>query len=114
MNGIASTETIHRDKGDYWLEYKAELSAGDMRRLRRNFIRVDDKGNAHIKADDPEAYGWALIRLGMVDWSFTDIEGNKLPITDEGIGSLRDQTCTEIVSILGEQYKPLSQDRKNE
>lgn len=114
MNGVASTETIRNDRGEYWLEYRAELSAGDMRRLRRNFIRVDSAGNAHIKADDPEAYGWELVKLGMVDWSFTDKEGEKVPITDEGIGSLRDQTCTEIVSILGEQYKPLSQERKNE
>ncbi len=106
MVGLASTGTIRKEHDGWWLEFKEELCAGDMRRLRKGFIRVDGAGNMSIRAEDPEQYGWDLIKLAVTAWSFP------VEITDDGIGRLSDRIVTQITQDLNEQYKPISEQQK--
>ncbi len=96
--GIASTEIKRIEHEGWWFDAKVELSAGEMRFVRRGFITVGPDGQPQIKGDDPEQYNWNLIRAGVAAWSFS------VPITDEGISRLTDATVTQIVRDLNELY----------
>jgi hypothetical protein len=112
MAGLASTDIVRLDLGEVWIDAKAELCAGDMRRLRRCFIGVNASGGLEMKTDDPEQYSWELIKASVVDWSVTDNDGAKQPIDDDTIAALKDSTCNQIVAALNNLYKPISAAQK--
>ena len=84
-------------EGDFWIDIKTELSYGEKKALRKQFIRFDLDGSVKAIDRELEEANTILIELAVVDWNVVDEKGEKLLVNRELINSMRDK---DVVAIL--------------
>src|SRR4249919_3700993 len=80
-----ATERLELTEGDY-LIVKQDLNAGEYRDLMRASakpVMVTGAGGPPSFEIDPVAAGVAMVVAYLLDWSFTDADGRKIPIADQ-------------------------------
>jgi hypothetical protein len=81
-----ATDRLELTQGDYLL-VKQDLTAGEYRELLRASTRpvtmTTATGATPTLELDPVAAGVALVVAYLLDWSFTDVDGKKIPIADQ-------------------------------
>jgi len=107
-----ATTRIELD-GGFWIEAKQELDYEDKRKLRRPFIRFGLDGGIRTRDEEMEEANPVLIVTAVCDWNVEDEHGQKVPITLEGVNSLSEDVANLILAALGQQYQPVTEERKN-
>jgi hypothetical protein len=116
---LASREVVHHDfdipnMGEgFFIEVKKCLTSGELRQLRKFFVRWTLDGKPMPRGNDIEEADVQLILTGVVNWNFEDEQGQTLPITKEVIDGLDERLYQQIKLILQQQYEPLSEEAKN-
>jgi len=86
-----STDRLELTEGDF-LIVKQDLTAGEYRDLIRAATRpvtvTGDKATPALELD-PIAAGFATVLAYLLDWSFTDADGRKIPIADQPVAVVR-------------------------
>ena len=80
-----ATDRLELTDGDY-LIVKQDLNAGEYRDLMRASakpVTITGTGAAPSFEIDPVAAGLAMVVAYLLDWSFTDADGRKIPIADQ-------------------------------
>ncbi len=89
--------TLTLSDGD-WIEVKTELNAGEQRRV---FSRLVKAMHFSEKPEiDPEQVGFSKVVEYLVNWSFTDAAGKRVPVSDAAISNLDGDTYGEIVKAI--------------
>lgn len=101
-NRFASTETVRLDlsEGD-WIEVKDELSYGE----RQVLMSVGVKRTGITEETRAVEIDWSVINVAdmamwIVDWSFTDDAGARVPVSEDSIRALSLEAATEVNEAL--------------
>ncbi len=83
--------------GDY-IDVKKELNAGEQRRV---FSRLVKTMHFSEKPEvDPEQVGLSKVVEYLVGWSFADVSGKPVPVSEAALGNLDGETYGEIVKAI--------------
>jgi hypothetical protein len=83
--------------GDY-IDVKRELNAGEQRRVFSRMVRDMTPGEKlTLKADE---VGRTKLSEYIVGWSFTDVDGKPVPVSDSAIDNLDTDTYAELVKAI--------------
>jgi hypothetical protein len=85
---------------DRWIEIKAELSAGDERRVWTGLIKDGEMTAGHEPRLDPEMVGLTQILGYLLAWSFTDDDGQPVRVSKAALDNLKRDTYREIKDII--------------
>jgi len=96
---------VRLDIGDGdWIEIKRELTYGEQQELAGLALRLDKTtltdGAAPSLAMDWAAHALAKLATWIVDWSFTDKDGQPVKVTAESVRRLRPslaERCSEAI-----------------
>ena len=109
---------------EQWVEIKKKFSIADQDALKQQLLEIElnatpglSRGERRRRAKDGEVQHnvkvrpstVALLRVAIVDWSFTDKDNNKIPITPEWIGCLKDEWAYILEDAIEERNNPLSE-----
>jgi hypothetical protein len=85
--------------GDF-IDAKRELNAGEQRRVFSRMVRDMTPGEKlTLKADE---VGRTKLSEYIVGWSFTDVDGKPVPVSDSAIDNLDTDTYAELVKAIDE------------
>lgn len=93
-----------------FIDVKRELSSGETRRV---FARLVREMHAGEKIElEPERVGLTKIAEYLVGWSFTDGNGQPVPVSDDAINQLDQDTFREISRAIEWHEEQISSERR--
>ena len=100
-NRFVTGETVRLDLSDGdWIEVKRELSFGEQQELMAVGVRVAGGfDNPTMDMNIAEAHIFSLLQW-LVDWSFTNDKGIKVPLSPASIRNLDLETAAEVEAAL--------------
>ena len=98
--------------GEDWVEFRKELSYAESQKVEAGALRGKvDQSSQELDIDiDWAAYGVSRLAGWVVDWSFTDQDGSKEPVTAQSIGLLNQATAEELGGLLDKHLEGLEAD----
>lgn len=101
-------------KKGLWIDVKKELTAGEQRGVFGRLVK--DLHFGEKASLIPEQVGLSKIMAYLVGWSFPDVEGKPVPLSEDAVNNLDASTYGEIVSAIDhheETIETARQARKN-
>lgn len=90
-------EFVDNGKGEEATFVFRQPSWADVRTIMLGVVLMDEAGQAAI---DPYKYSDAKLRTLLKDWSLTDAEGKKIPVTDANIDKMHPALFSHLTSQL--------------
>ncbi len=104
---FAKREAGRLDLGDgLWVDVQAELTYGERRQLRNEFMRLAGK------PENYEAAAVKLLEIAILNWNFVDKAEKPVLVTREAIDGLQDDVARDILERLDKLYAPLDDSKK--
>lgn len=94
-------DRIHLEDGQ-WVDIKRRLSIGDMERLEAVVLGVEFGKGAEVTGT-LKPFRTALLQIAIVDWSFTDANGQKLPINRDTIGQMSMELAERLLDEINKR-----------
>jgi hypothetical protein len=101
-NRFVSNEIVRLDLSDGdWIEVKSELSYGEQQSLFLGDVQMTGMfgGEKDVKVD-LEMINIRDMVMWIVDWSFEDAKGKRVPVSLESIKALTGSTAEEVDAAL--------------
>lgn len=105
---FAERQTIN---ASFNLEMKMQVPDG-RRRGRRN--RSRDEVQEMLTQMDMSHHNQLILQMGIVDWTFTNGNGQLLPVTDKNIRALRDDYANFILDEIDDFTTPRDEDEEEQ
>lgn len=84
--------------GDEWIDVKAELNAGEARRIFSGLVKTMEAGRPTEL--DPEKVGLTKLVEYIVGWSLLGTDGRPEPVSESAIDGLDQDTYREIMDAV--------------
>jgi hypothetical protein len=84
--------------GGEWVDVKAELNAGEARRIFATLVKTMNVGE--VTTLDPEKVGLTKVVEYVVGWSLLGADGRPEPVSESAIDGLDQDTYREIVEAV--------------
>ena len=84
---------------DDWIRVKRKLTYGEARRLRSAGLVVSSSLGGNVTVDFA-IYEAARMETWIIEWSFTDDAGKRIPVSRDTIEALDPDTAAEIIAAL--------------
>lgn len=103
---FASGAAVRLDVSDGdWVLVRAELTYGQQRRLASAGLSgvpeaLAEQGQGASLSLNLAAYDLERLVVWLLDWSFTDVDGDRVPVSREAIEQLHPDTAAEINAAL--------------
>jgi len=91
-----SVVRVELSEGD-WLDLKKELSVGEARGIL--FSTLEEQADGSFKRNLDSAIMLRLLAY-LLDWSFCDEDGAKVPVSADAINALDVRTLTELIEAI--------------
>jgi len=114
-NRFVVPETVRIDLSDGdWIEIKKKLNVGETRRMQLGGIKMTGKaGQKEMEiAMDVEALSFAKVSVYLLDWSFEDANGKRLPLSQEAIEALDEPSYQEISEAIDKHTASMEEEKK--
>lgn len=104
-DAFASLDTVRIDlPGGGWIEVKSELSWGEEQALYAGGMGRLNVSNPQATIDLAE-YNIRRVLAWVTEWSFTDKDGNTVPVTRKNVEALRSRIGQQIHNALDEHIR---------
>jgi hypothetical protein len=108
-----ATKTLELSDGD-WVEVKERLTYGEQQTLAGGALgRATGmfEGKPEV-ALDMARYQIKRFAIWIVDWSFTDAKGKRVPVSEDAIANLDPDTAQEIDDALTDYIEAMDAEKK--
>lgn len=114
-NRFVSLATVRKELSDGdWVEFKERLSYGEQQRLAGGALgRATGmfEGKPEV-ALDMAHYQIKRFAIWIVDWSFVDAKGKRVPVSEDAIANLDPDTAQEIDDALTDYIEAMDAEKK--
>lgn len=97
----AARDAIAQSADDgYFIDVKAELNAGEQRRVFSDMVREGGFIAGSKPVLEPQQVGISKVMQYLVGWNFTDSEDKPVPVSESAVNNLHPSIFTDIMSAI--------------